>query len=109
MEKAGLPTLVLSVMPDITASTGAPRVAGVGYPQGQPFGPPGDADGQRAVLQAALDAFERITEPGGRLDLDFAGPPRRQRLHPQEPPPIVKLLRRRPWLLPRLVAGDIPE
>ncbi len=108
IEACGLPTLVLSVMPDVTASVGTPRLVGVEAPGARPFGAPGDADGQRAVLRASLAAFESIEEPGGRVDLDFEGPPRRQRYHPKEPPPIVKLLHRRPWLLPRLVAGDVP-
>ncbi len=108
MEEQGLSTLVLSVMPEITASVGAPRVAGIGYPLGRPLGMPGDAEGQRAVLQAALATFERIERVGGRIDLDFPRPPRRGRLHPKEAPPIVKLLRRRPWLLARFMAGNIP-
>ena len=108
IEAAGLSTLVLSVMPEITASVGVPRLAGIGYPGARPLGAPGDAEGQRAVLRAALAVFERLESPGGRIDLDFPSPPRRQRHHPPEPPPIVKLLKRRPWLLPRLVSGDIP-
>ncbi len=108
IEARGLATLVLSVMPEVTASVGAPRVAGIGYPLGRPLGVPGDAEGQRAVLRAALGAFETIERFGGRIDLDFPPPARRGRLHPKEPPPIVKLLRRRPWLLARLMSGNIP-
>ncbi len=107
MEARGLSTLVLSVMPEVTASVGVPRLAGIGYPGARPLGAPGDAPGQRAVLRSALAVFERL-ESAGRVDLDFQGPPRRQRHHPRETPPIVQLLRRRPWLLPRLVTGDIP-
>lgn len=109
MEEAGLPTLVLSSMPDVTASVGAPRLAAISHPLGIPLGPPGDAGRQRDVLRAALDAFESIDRPGGRVDLDFEGPPRSQRLHPPEAPPMEKLLRRRPWLLPRLMSGNVPE
>lgn len=109
MEAAGLSTLVVSSMPDVTASVGAPRIAGISHPLGIPFGPPGDAERQRAVLRAALEAFGSIASPGGRVDLDFEGPPRSQRLHPQEPPPIVHLLRRRPWLTARMISGDIPD
>ncbi len=109
MEEQGLSTLVLSVMPEVTTSVGAPRVAGISYPLGQPLGAPGDAAGQRAVLQAALGAFEHIERFGGRIDLGFPGPPRRSGLHPKKPPPIVKLLRRRPWMLARMLSGDIPE
>ncbi len=109
MEAQGLSTLVLSVMPEVTASVGAPRVAGIGYPPGRPLGVPGDADGQRAVLRAALETLAGIESFGGRVDLDVSPPSRRGGLHPRVPPPIVKLLRRRPWLLARLMSGKIPE
>jgi glycine reductase complex component B subunit gamma len=109
IEEAGISTVVLSVMPEVTASVGTPRVVGVSRPPGCPLGDPGDADGQREVLRAALEALERIETPGGRLDLDVQGPPRSQRYHPAEPVPIVALLRRKPWLLARFVSGDIPD
>lgn len=108
MEVEGLPTLVLSVMPDVTASVGTPRLAGIGFPGARPLGAPGDAAGQRAVLRAALEVFERLEGPG-RVDLDFEGPPRRRSGHPKKAPPITRLLRQRPWLLPRLVSGNIPR
>jgi len=109
IENAGMSTVVLSVMPEVTAAAGAPRVVGIGRPPGCPLGDPGDADGQRQVLRATLEALARIDEPGGRLDLDAQGPPRSQRYHPEEPVPIVQLIKRKPWLAARLMSGDIPE
>jgi hypothetical protein len=109
IEKAGMSTVVLSVMPEVTAATGAPRVVGVSRPPGCPLGDPGDAGGQRAVLRAALEALEHIEKPGGRLDLDVQGPPRGQRYHPAEMVPIVALIRRKPWLAAKLLSGDIPD
>ena len=109
IEKAGIATVVLSVMPDVTAATGAPRVVGVSRPPGCPLGDPGDADTQRDVLRTTLEAMDRIDVPGGRLDLDVQGPPRSQRYHPEEPVPIVALIKRKPWLAARLVSGDIPD
>ncbi len=91
------------------ARHGAPRVVGVSRPPGCPLGAPGDADGQRAVLRATVAAFERIGEAGGRLDLDVEGPPRNQRYHPRTPPPIVGLLRRKPWLAAKLISGEVSE
>jgi len=96
-------------MPAITASVSPPRLVGIGYPHGHPFGAPGDADGQRAVLQAVLEAFSGMRTPGERVDLDlvYSGP--RLRTHPPVPPPIARLLLRKPWLLPRLISGNIPS
>jgi hypothetical protein len=110
MEEAGLATTTLSTMPALTGSVGVPRLAGIGYPIGLPFGRPNDFPGQLAVLRAALTTFESIQEPGVRIDLPFEWPEGVQvRTHAPEQPPIVGLLKRKPWLLPRFVARDVPE
>ncbi len=111
MEAAGLTTVTLSTIPDLTASVGAPRVAGIEYPPGRSFGRPGDVDGQAAVLRAALGVVETAEHPGVVVDLPFEWPerPSRARCDPPEPPPIVTLLKRKPWLLPRLVSRDVPR
>ena len=64
MEAAGFSTVSLSTLPDFTRSVGAPRVAGILHPMGQPLGAPGDADGQRAVLGAVLHFLEECRTPG---------------------------------------------
>lgn len=104
-------TITLSTIADFTAAVGAPRVAAIEYPLGQPLGKPGDSQGQKAVLSAALKALEEIQEPGEVVDLPFEWPepPRKVRSHPRKPPPIVKLIKRRPWLLARFISGAIPE
>jgi hypothetical protein len=111
MERAGLATVALSTLPDFTRSVGAPRVAGIAYPMGRPCGAAGDAEGQRAVLKAALEVLEVAETPGDvvRLPFDWPEPLRRAQWHPREPPPIARHIRRRPWLLRRLVTGDIPD
>jgi hypothetical protein len=108
---AGLTTITLSSIPNLTASVSAPRVAALEYPLGRPFGQPGDAQGQRAVLRATLKALEEINTPGTVQSLPFEWPesPKKARSHPPKPPPIAQYLRRRPWLLPKLFARDIPE
>jgi len=110
MEAAGLTTAALSTLPDFTRSTGAPRVAGILHPMGQPLGAPGDAEGQREVLRTALRFLEEASTPGETVRMPFDWP---ESLHKVkwkgEAPPIAEHLKRRPWLFPRLVSGDIPD
>jgi hypothetical protein len=110
IEETGIPTITLSPIADFTASVGAPRVAAIAHPNGVTVGRPGDHEGQRAVLGATLDAFRKIDTPGQVVPLDFTwpDPPSRSRFEPAQPPPIVKLIKRKPWLLLRLARGDIP-
>lgn len=110
MEAAGLATTTLSMIPALTESVRVPRLAGIGYPLGRPFGQPHDRGGQLQVLRAALATLESIDEPGERVDLPFEWPERRSevRTHPGAPSPIARLLRRKPWLLSRLISRDVP-
>lgn len=110
LEAAGITTVCLSMVPAFTAAVGAPRVAAIEYPCGAPLGKPGDHAGQSAVLYAALSVAEAASQPGDVVALPFRwpDPPRASRFEPAEPPPIAQLLKRQPWLLRRLIAGDIP-
>jgi len=111
IEAAGLTTVTLSPIPDLTAAVGVPRVAAIEYPLGRPLGQPGDAEGQAAVLHAALSVTENAKGPGTVVDLPFEWPepPSRVRSSPVKPPPIAKLLKRKPWLLPNLFSRVIPD
>jgi hypothetical protein len=99
------------MIPEFTVSVGAPRVAGIDYPFGRPIGVPGDRAGHWAVLQAALEVLSVARAPGTVIQLPFRWPqsPREAGGEPPVPPPIVQLLRRKPWLVLRLLAHDIPE
>ncbi len=99
------------MLPGYTRVIGTPRVAGIAYPFGRPFGQPGDKGGQQAVLSAALRALDLIDQPGGAVQLPFVWPepPVQARGKLKEPTPISKLLSRRPWLLPKFLAGSIPD
>ncbi|MCG8353169.1 MAG: hypothetical protein MI924_35835 [Chloroflexales bacterium] len=110
IEAAGITTITLSSIPDLTVAVSAPRVAAIEYPQGRPFGQPGDAEGQLAVLRATLQALTEMDTPGQIEHLAFEWPelPRRTRTHPPQAPPIAAYLRRHPWLFPKLLARDIP-
>jgi hypothetical protein len=111
LEASGIATVSLSMIPEFTASVGAPRVAGIEFPFGRPMGLPDDWAGQRAVLQAALEVVSAAQVPGTVVRLPFRWPqdPREAGGEPPVPPPIVQLLKRKPWLALRLLAHDIPE
>ena len=100
----------LSPIWTFTAAVGAPRVAAIEYPLGLNFGAPGDADGQRAVLRAALEVVATAAEPGSVVHLPFEPDERLLALEhfPEENPPIVRAIVRRPWLLRKLLVRDIP-
>ena len=89
-----------------------PRLAGLSYPFGRPLGRPHDADGQRAVLRATLELLASASGPDTYVELPFQWPesPARARNASRDlpPPPIVELLKMKPWLLANLYAGRIP-
>ncbi len=103
--------MALSNIPDLTASVGVPRLVGLEYPFGRTVGMPNDAEGQRAVVRAALEAAVDMKQPGECVHLPFEWPepPQRARAHPPQPPPIVQHLRRHPWDLPKLLARQVPK
>ena len=95
------------MIPEFTASVGAPRVAGIEFPLGGRSGCPSDRAGQRAVLQAALEVLAVARVPGTVVQLPFRWPQ-----DPREAggePPVVQLLKRKPWLALRRLTHDIPE
>jgi hypothetical protein len=110
VEAAGIATIALSMVPDLTAAAGAPRGAAIEFPFGRPFGQPNDATMQRAVLHGTLDALRDAPEPGTVVHLPFEWPeaPEQVHWHPKEPSPFIKLVSRDPPLYQRLAAGDIP-
>jgi hypothetical protein len=113
LEEKGIPTVSLSMIPDLTRAVGVPRLAGIGYPMGRPLGRPHDADGQRAVLRCTLTLLATARGADTYVELPFVWPesPAQARNASSDlaPPPIVELLRRKPWLLANLYAGRIPR
>jgi hypothetical protein len=111
LEASGIATVSLSMVPAFTAAVGVPRLAAIAYPLSRPMGRPHDAEGQRAVLRAALEVLETASAPGTVVELPFTWPesPAKARQGAHVNPPISQLLVRKPWLIPRLVTGDIPE
>lgn len=104
-------TITLTPVPELTASVSVPRVAAIEYPLGRSFGQPSDSASQMAVLRATLHALETLQTPGGVQNLPFTWPepPGQVRNLPPQPPPIARYLKRRPWLLPKLLYRNVPE
>jgi hypothetical protein len=85
-------TVIVTMMPDFAEDQALPRILGVPFPFGQPFGMVGDREMQRAVLEAALGLVAEADGPV-RHDLDIEWPvPVRDAYkdwQPAEPSPIV--------------------
>jgi len=93
IEAAGIPTVPVTMMPDLADHLLAPRTLGVQFPYGHPFGMPGDAGMHRRVLEAAATLLAGAAKPGTRVDLDIEWPvPAKEAYRtwqPEEPSPIV--------------------
>jgi hypothetical protein len=113
LEAGGIPTVALSMIPDLTRAVGVPRLAGIGYPIGRPLGRPHDADGQRAVLRSMLQLLVDARGPDTYVELPFVWPESpaqaRNASNDEPPAPIVQLVMRKPWLLANLYSGHIPR
>ena len=111
IEKAGISTITLSSIPELTSSVSVPRLAAIEHPLGYLLGQPGDAEGQMAVLRATLQAMEEMKRPGSVIQLPFEWPVSARRLNakPPQTPPIARYLMRHPWHIPSLFSRDVPE
>lgn len=110
IEAAGISTVCLSMIPALTAATGAPRVAAIEYPLSRPLGMVGDAAGQTAVMRKTLEVLADAPEYGTVIDLPFRWPEPRSKAMGALPedPPIAALCRRKPWLFLKLLSGNMP-
>jgi hypothetical protein len=101
IEAAGIPTVVVTMMPAVAEDRMAPRIVGVEFPFGHTFGMPGDKPMRRRVLELALQVLAGSRGFGTRVDVDIEWPvPVRDAYkawQPREASPIVrKLLASRP-------------
>ena len=94
IEAAGIPTVVVTMMPAVAEERRAPRIVGVEFPFGHAFGMPHDRAMQRGVLELALRVLAGAAAFGTRVDCDVEWPvPVREAYRawqPKEPSPIVK-------------------
>ena len=96
IEAAGIPTCVVTMMPATATRLITPRILGVEFPFGHPFGMPHDRVMQRRVLTAALAVLAGAYTPQTRIDLDIGWPQPRGEAYrawqPAVPSPIVAQL-----------------
>jgi D-proline reductase (dithiol) PrdB len=96
IEAAGIPTVTVTMMPAVAEERRAPRIVGVEFPFGHPFGMPHDGAMQRRTLELALRVLAGATMSGTRVDLDLEWPVAVREAYrawqPKEPSPIVKKL-----------------
>jgi hypothetical protein len=93
IEAAGIPTCVVTMMPQTAADLLTPRIVGVEFPFGHPFGRPADRAVQTRVLTTALQVLAGADKPQTRVDIDLEWPEPRGQAYkawqPAEPSPIV--------------------
>lgn len=96
IEASGIPTVTVTMMPATAEQLGAPRIVGVEFPFGHPFGQPGDHGVQRLVLETAVRVLAGASRPGSRVDVDLEWPQPRGEAYkawqPAEPSPIVAMM-----------------
>jgi hypothetical protein len=94
IEAAGIPTVVVTMMPALAEERRAPRVVGVEFPYGHAFGMARDQAMQGRTLELALRVLAGATAFGTRVDLDVEWPvPVREAYRawqPKVPSPIVR-------------------
>ena len=77
LERRGIRTASITMLPEVTAAVGPPRALSVPYPLGYPLGRPGDPVGQLRVLRQLLRLVLRDDVPVlGVLDDGDLGPRR---------------------------------
>jgi D-proline reductase (dithiol) PrdB len=96
IEAAGIPTVVVTMMPAVAEDRRAPRIVGVEFPFGHAFGMPRDKTMQRRVLELAVQVLSGSGAFGTRVDVDVEWPvPLREAYkawQPKEASPIVRRL-----------------
>jgi hypothetical protein len=63
LEGRGITTVIIGSARDVVEECGAPRFVFTDHPLGNPMGRPGDAAGQRAVLELALAVAASAVAP----------------------------------------------
>lgn len=64
IERAGIPTVTISITKDLTEAVGIPRAVFVKWPLGHPLGEPGNAAQQQTLILDALQLLREAQEPG---------------------------------------------
>jgi hypothetical protein len=100
IETLGIPTVTVTMMPDVAQKARLSRIVGVEFPFGHSFGTPHNDEMMLQVSRAALHALSDAGEPGYRLDVPLEWPVPLEvaykTWHPPRPSPIVaRMLKQR--------------
>lgn len=100
IESLGIPTVTVTMMPDLAQKFRLSRIVGVEFPFGHSFGTPHNDELMLTVARAAAHALEDAGEPGYRHDVPDKWPVADEiaykAWHPPVPSPIVaQMLKRR--------------
>ena len=94
IEAAGIPTVVVTMMPAVAEERRAPRIVGVEFPFGHAFGILLNKAMQRRTLELSLRVLAGAPVFGTRVDLDVEWPvPLREAYRawqPKVPSPMVR-------------------
>jgi hypothetical protein len=71
IEQRGIPTISITVRPEITVHANVSRFCYVRFPTGNPVGEPHRPDQQRRILTAVLEQLVTIQKPGTMVELPF--------------------------------------
>ena len=71
IERQGIPTISVTVRPEITSHANVSRACYMRFPTGNPIGEPNKIDQQRMILQAVLEQLVAIQTPGTIVELPF--------------------------------------
>jgi hypothetical protein len=72
IEAAGIPTIGISILKEVTQKVRPPRTLFLRYPFGHPLGEAFSVAQQRTILLDALKALETIAEPGTIVEPGYA-------------------------------------
>ena len=93
IESLGIPTVTVTMMPDVAEKYRLSRIVGVEFPFGHAFGMPNDEAMQLTVARAAVNLLAHATEPESRTDIAIEWPVETKVAYrdwqPSEPSPIV--------------------
>jgi len=112
LERAGIPTISVSTVPELTERVCVPRAVFIQYPFGRILGEAGDRGGQRRVCLDMAELLEGAEGPNAYRHLPYAWPepPEKTRWHPKVPAPIHLLRKKlKPEEVARLTQGALRD
>jgi D-proline reductase (dithiol) PrdB len=71
IERRGIPTISITVRPEITAHANISRACYLRFPTGNPLGSPNRPDQQRLILTSVLEQLSLIQTPGTIVNLPY--------------------------------------